>query len=112
MRVAIVGSRDWKREDDVIRCIFNLPDDTVIISGGARGVDSMAEKWAKFRGLKVQIFQPNWGKYGKQAGMIRNSEIVANCDRLIAFHCNNSKGTQNSIDKARKAGKPVEIIED
>lgn len=110
MKVAIVGSRDFPNLDAVTEYIKTLDSDDVVVSGGAKGVDITAEIEAKRRGLRVEIFYPNWEKYGKSAGMIRNSLIVEHCDRLVAFQHSASRGTQNSIDKARKAGKPVEVI--
>lgn len=110
MKIAIVGSRDWNDENKIAEYIHDLPSETVIVSGGARGVDSMAAKWAKFFCMTVEIYTANWGKYGKSAGMIRNSEIVEACDRVVAFWDGKSKGTLDTINKAKKAGKVVEVI--
>lgn len=110
MIIAIVGSRDFAPLGKIEKYIRQLPLDTVIISGGARGVDRLAVSWAKFMGMETLEYLPDWNKYGKSAGMRRNSDIVANCDRLVAFWDGSSKGTKDSIDKAKLAGKEVEII--
>jgi len=110
MKVAIVGSRKYTNLRKVQTYIANLPKDTTVISGGAPGVDRIAEMAARRLGLKVVIYPAQWDVYGKMAGIIRNAQIVTECDRLVAFWDNVSRGTRDSIDKARKAGKPVEVI--
>jgi len=110
MKVAIVGSRDFSDIFKVADYVDTLPPDTVVISGGARGVDTWAIQAAAQRKLKTVVYEAQWDKYGKSAGMRRNSDIVANCDKLVAFWDGVSKGTKNSIDKAIAAGKEVEII--
>lgn len=112
MKIAIVGSRNYKNLNAVTEYIKALPSDTIIVSGGARGVDIRAEIDARRRGLEVMVFYPEWGKYGKSAGMIRNGKIVEECDQMVAFHDGQSKGTLNSINRAKAAGKPVEVIND
>lgn len=111
MKVAIVGSREFKDIFKVADYVESLPQDTIVISGGARGVDTWAIQAATQRGLKTKVFEADWNTFGKSAGMRRNSDIVANCDKLVAFWDGISKGTKDSIDKAKSAGKPVEIIQ-
>ena len=55
------------------------------------------------------IFLPDWDKYGKSAGFIRNKLIINEADMVVAFWDGKSKGTKNSIDLAINAGKPVDI---
>lgn len=110
MKIAIVGSRNYPRPEDIIQYVYNLSEDSIIISGGARGVDTWAEVAAGVKGLKTKIFPAQWDKYGKSAGFFRNELIVDECDRLVAFWDGKSKGTKHSINLVKKAGKPVEII--
>jgi glycosyltransferase involved in cell wall biosynthesis len=110
-RIAIVGSRDYPRLADVAAYVNRLPMNAVIVSGGAKGVDSAAENAAKARRMKVVVYLPDWDTHGKAAGFIRNREIVNACDRLVAFSHNESRGTANSVKLAMDAGKPVIVYD-
>jgi hypothetical protein len=90
VKVAIVGSRGY--------------------AGGARGVDSVAETAAKACGLVVKVYLAQWARHKKLAGFIRNSKIVDASDRVVAFWDGSSHGTADTVEKARIAGKPVEVI--
>ncbi len=115
MRLAIVGSRTFK--DYELLCKYalyitqKLPcSHIVIISGGARGADSLGEQFARAHRYDTQIFKPEWDKYGKAAGFLRNGTIVANCDIVLAFWDGKSQGTADTIARAKKAKKPTFII--
>lgn len=110
MKVAIVGSRGWTDEAAVVDFVHRLHAGDTVISSGARGVDTFAAKAAILRGdLRLRVIKPDWERYGRKAGMMRNTQIADECDRLIAFWDGVSRGTKDSIDKATKAGKSVEI---
>ena len=112
-KLAVVGSRYFKdyllfttKLDEWIK-INGKPE--YIVSGGATGADRFAEVYAKNHNIPTIIFKPDWNKYGKAAGMIRNNDIVNNCTHLIAFPSRTGKGTQDSISKAEKMSKPIEV---
>lgn len=116
MKIAFVGSRKFIDKDFVYftvrehlrgRCLTTAEYE--FISGGAKGVDSWAEESAKQMYAKCIIFKPDWNKYGKRAGFLRNQLIVNEADKLIAFWDGESKGTKHSIDLAIKKGIPVNI---
>lgn len=109
MKIAIVGSREYRHLGLVVKYVKSLPADTVIVSGGARGVDSVAANTARDCGLEVEIIPALWHVYGRQAGMIRNGEIVRKADQVIAFWDETSRGTLDSIQKARALKKPLEV---
>jgi predicted Rossmann fold nucleotide-binding protein DprA/Smf involved in DNA uptake len=111
MKVAIVGSRAYPNLSKVRAYIQSLPLDTIIVSGGARGVDKCAEKVAESIGLQTEIYPADWHKYGKAAGMKRNQQIVEASDRVVAFWDGESKGTKNTIDTAKKLGKEVTVFQ-
>ena len=108
MKIGIVGSRTFNNYnlfEQVINKIVQEND--IIVSGGAIGADSLAEMYAKIHKFETIIFKPEWEKYGKQAGFIRNSKIVEESDYIIAFWDGNSKGTLDTISKAENLGKQV-----
>ena len=102
MRTIIAGSRNITNYEyfcNVMKEIKFTP--TVILSGGASGVDRMGEEWARANNIPVERYPANWNKYGKKAGYIRNKEMVDNADALIAVWDGKSKGTKLTIDLAR-----------
>jgi len=115
-RIAIVGTRKWNRKDAAIVLeklfdyIHSLPEDAVIITGGAPGIDSTAEMIAKDCCLEVKIFLPDWDKHPRSAGMIRNAEILNDCDKVIAFWDGESPGTKGMIELARRRNLPLRVI--
>ena len=110
MRVAIVGSRGYGNLTKVANYVATLAEDTVVVSGGAVGVDSAAERAALDRGLEVVVYLPDWERYGKSAGIKRNAEIVEGADMLVAFWDGVSHGTANSVDLAKRRGIQVTVI--
>ena len=115
MKIAVVGSRtftDYKLlEETLTDYLTDNAYNGVIISGGAKGADKLAERFADEMGLEKLIFHADWNAYGKRAGFIRNVDIIKNADIVFAFHQNNSKGTQHSIDLAKQWNKELYIIE-
>lgn len=85
---------------------------TEITSGGAIGIDTCAEKYADDNRLSKHIIRPDYIAYpGKVAPLIRNDKIVELCDEMLAFWDTKSTGTLSTINKAKKLGKKVTVIE-
>ena len=115
MKLAIVGSRAFNNYrlmadklsywEEINYCLI-----TEVVSGGARGADSMGEMFARASNIPCKIFPAEWDKFGKSAGYKRNIDIVNYCDEVIAFWDGKSKGTKHTIDIATKAGKKVTVI--
>jgi len=78
--------------------------------GGAKGADTLASIYAKEHNIPIIVYKPNWKKYGRSAGIIRNKDIVNYCDKLVAFWDGKSKGTLNSINLSKKDDKLLEIV--
>lgn len=116
MKIGIVGSRNFKNESFVCNKVKKIllenrliTAEHELVSGGAKGVDSWAENTAKNIRAKCTIFKPDWDRYGKKAGFLRNIDIVKNSDKIIAFWDGSSKGTKHSIDIAISMKKPIDI---
>lgn len=111
MKVGIVGSREFKNYElfsDIMKQY--LSDISWVVSGGAPGADSLAEKWAKENKKMLTIYPADWLNLGKKAGYVRNTDIVKNSDMIIAFWDGKSKGTKHTIGLAQKMGKECKII--
>jgi len=110
IRLAIVGSRDFTNYNVLKVIISNIfyRNDVLkiaeIVSGGAKGADSLGDRFAKENDIPIKLFLPDWNTYGKSAGFRRNKLIVENCDVLLAFWDGKSKGTQHSINIAKELG--------
>ena len=110
-RVAIVGSRDYPFLDMVDEVLV-MTGLVRVVSGGARGVDRRAEDAARRLGYpEPLVFKPKWkrpgGKTNMNAGKERNTVIINNADYVIAFWNGRSRGTLDSITKARRKGLPL-----
>jgi hypothetical protein len=108
--VAIVGSRrglNWDKVRAKIQHIVTREDVGLVVSGGAIGVDRMAETLALAAGKRVHSIRPDWKKFGRRAGMLRNAEIVDMADEIHAFWDGESPGTAGTIAIARRARKPL-----
>ena len=100
MRVAIIGSRGITEIPNMDELI--PPEATVIVSGGARGVDTLARQYARRKGLEMLEFLPEYEKYGRGAPLKRNITIIENADLVIAFWDGKSRGTRFVIESAGK----------
>lgn len=113
MRIAIVGSRNFKHYSKVAAYFRDhIQPDDIIVSGGAIGIDKTAENIAKAAHMKTEIYLADWKRYGKSAGAIRNQIIVNMADKVVAFWDGKSPGTKITIDMAREANKSIEIVQD
>ena len=118
MKVCVCGSRDftnYRMAHKVIYAYFTTfvegwKVNGEIVSGCARGADSLGERFAKDYGLKCHRYLANWEKHGKSAGYIRNKEMADASDVIIAFWDGKSKGTKHMIDICEKMNKKVYVI--
>lgn len=111
MKFAVIGSRNITDEESILRVLNSYKTEiSVLITGGAIGIDQIAEQWALNNGIPTIIHIPNWKKYGKSAGIIRNKLIADDCDQCLAFWDGKSKGTKNTIDLCVKLKKVTNVI--
>lgn len=115
-RIAVVGSREFQNYQQLDRELkARVVAEDTLVSGGAKGADSMAQRWAKENGKSILIIYPEWhtkGYYDAGAGFKRNEQIVRNSDLVLAFYRKGhfqEGGTANTATWARKLG--VELIE-
>lgn len=114
MKVGIVGSRTFNDYTYLKNCmdlIHKNESISVIVSGGAIGADTLAEQYAEENGIETEVWLPDYKKYDRKvAPIIRNTEIVHSSDIIVAFWDGVSRGTMDTIKKARKQNKQVIIF--
>ena len=81
-----------------------------IISGCARGVDQVGERYALDHSIQCKRFPADWGKHKYAAGHIRNREMAKYADSLLAIWDGASRGTENMIETMRKLGKSLHVV--
>lgn len=117
INIVIAGSREFidyefltKVLDDVVSRLRKKDYETItIVSGKARGADSLGEKYARAHSLPVIECPADWDGLGKSAGYVRNEEMAKLAKLVIAFWNGKSRGTKHMIDLARKYRKIVLI---
>lgn len=120
MHILIAGSRSWT---DYNKLVVTLDDfiatadasEIVVVSGGAKGADNLAEKYAKERGYELLVMPADWERYGKSAGYRRNEEmhktIAKDTDRAcICFWDGKSKGTAHNFELSKKYNTPLLVV--
>jgi len=111
LHLAVVGSRNFSRLDLVSAALDSFGP-CVVVTGGAKGVDQTAGYEAQRRGWTVKLFLPEWHLHGRQAGMLRNVQIVDHSDGVLVFWDGRSRGTKHSLDLARLRKKPLILVQE
>lgn len=107
MKLLIVGSRSIK---DFDLSQYIPKDTTLVISGGANGIDTLAEQYADKHRISKLILRPRYDLYGKAAPLKRNDEMVDLADSVLVVWDGISKGTKHTIEYAKKKDKTVILI--
>lgn len=103
MKTIIAGSRTIEDYDIVLAAILASNFDiTEVVSGTAKGVDILGERFAEDIEIAIKKFPADWDKYGKRAGYIRNEEMADYANAAICVWDGESRGTQHMINIATK----------
>jgi hypothetical protein len=112
-RVLICGSRRYRNAAAIARYIKGLTPGTVVIHGGAKGADMLADLYAQQNGLATEAYPADWDTYGKGAGPVRNKQMLdeGQPTEVVAFVADptNSPGTANMVLQALARGVPVTV---
>lgn len=116
-RIIIAGGRDFNNYDLLAKSMDILLEPRKrnrspieIVSGGARGVDQLGERYALNSKFLLTIMNADWDFHGKAAGHIRNRDMAVYSTHLAAFWDGKSRGTKNMIDTAKKLGLKCKIF--
>lgn len=114
MKLAIVGTRnpgvsyqEWER---IILSRVNVSEVSIIVSGGAKGIDTYAKIFAGRHHIPLMEYLPDYSKYGRKATLRRNTQIVREAYTIIAFPSPESKGTFHSIRVAERLSKRLIVV--
>ena len=107
MKLLIAGSRSILKFD---LSQYIPPETDLIISGGANGIDSLAEEYADQHRISKLILRPKYELYGRAAPLKRNEEMIEIADRILVIWDGKSRGTKYTIDSAQKKNKAVTVI--
>jgi hypothetical protein len=111
MKIAVIGSRNFTNDKLMDSELKKYKSKVkLIISGGAKGADSLAEKWAIKNNVITKMFRPDVAKFAAGAHFERNKAMVYECELLIAFWDGKSKGTKFTVDFARSNKKRLVLI--
>jgi hypothetical protein len=108
MKILIAGSRSITEYD--LKGLINESVD-LIICGGAKGVDSLAEKVADELGISKLVMRPEYKKYGRAAPLLRNNRMVEIADEVIVIWDGISKGAKYTAELAKNKNKKVTLID-
>lgn len=114
MIIAVIGSREGFEDGNVMPHLNEFydpknPKKNSFISGGARGVDRIVEKYANTLNIKIEIIRPI-NPSNKLDYLFRNIEIITKADKILAFWDGTSRGTKFVIDYAKARNKELIII--
>ena len=107
MKLLIVGSRSIQKFD--ISPYVPADVDT-IISGGADGIDQLAEQYADLHRFTKYIIRPRYDLFGRAAPLKRNQQMVDMADAVLVIWDGHSKGTQYTLNYAKKQNKAVTLV--
>ena len=108
VKVIIAGPRDYHDYISVLMamhlCGFQV---TEVVSGRARGVDTMGERWADEHGIPIKPFLAEWDKFGKSAGMRRNGQMANYADAAVVLWDGYGRGSGNMRQQMLDRKKPL-----
>lgn len=114
MKLAIVGTRNpgvtYQEWEKLLLNKINPDEIQMVISGGAKGVDTFAKLFAARHHKPYMEFAPRYDVYGRYATLKRNTQIVKEASAVIAFPPAESKGTYHSIKEAQRLGRRVIVV--
>jgi YspA, cpYpsA-related SLOG family len=111
--VAVIGSRGFHNYTLLCKTLDGLRRHATIqrlTSGGARGADTLAERYAREHRLPIDVLRPDYARHGKGAPLRRSVDIITACDFVVAFWDGRSPGTRHAITEAKRQRKQCKLV--
>ena len=121
-RIIVCGGRHF---DDYPRLVAEIDgaveslglkrDEIEVVSGHCAGADQLGERYAEEHEVACKVFPAEWKKYGRAAGPVRNSQMIdyaaeSKMPVVVAFVSPNTKGTMDTVNKARRKEFKVFVV--
>lgn len=110
MKVAIVGSRSVGAEHYEELCAKVPIGASTIISGGSKGADQLAKRYAEENNLFYEEFLPDYARFGRAAPLKRDQQIVERADYVIVMWNGQSRGAAYVIKYCLEVNTAVRTI--
>jgi hypothetical protein len=112
-KVIVAGGRDFS--DYALLCstldhLLSRKTDVEIVSGVARGTDSLAIRYAGEKLIPVRRFPADWDRDGNTGGYKRNVRMAGYADACVCFWDAKSRGTADMIRVAGLYKLEVRVI--
>lgn len=108
MNIGFTGHRDKNADIKDISQIATKYAGATWLHGGAKGFDTQVDVFARVHSIPAQVYLPDYEKYGRGAPLVRDREIVDNCDMLVALYDGRKTGgTAYTVNYAIKKHKPI-----
>lgn len=114
-KIIVAGSRDFydyeflkQRLDNALK---NISEEIEIVSGKAKGADTLGEQYAKERGYKIKEFPADWTGLGRKAGPLRNEQMAEYANACVVFWKNKSRGSEDMISRSKNHKLKLKIYE-
>jgi hypothetical protein len=113
-KVIVAGTRDFNNyhllKMKLDKILSNITDDIIIVSGKAKGADTLGEKYAKEKGYQIAEFPADWEKFGRSAGYKRNVQMAEYADACVCFWDGRSPGTKHMINIANQYKLQIRVV--
>ncbi len=110
-RLIVTGGRDFTDRAVLFAALDHIQP-SVVIHGGARGADQLADEWAKVHGVPVEVYHADWEREGKRAGYERNTRMARDAQADGVLACPGGRGTEHMVNAAKRRGIVVSHVRD
>ncbi len=113
--IGVTGTPKWadKKTFHKFVCLYlqRFKDPILFISDGiTTGASQMVQAWCLKYSFPCLVIAPDWDKYGKRAGFLRNDVIAENITHLLSFFDGYFVGSQDLIDKSMALDVPCKVV--